>query len=231
MQHALVKSSKHQAFKRPIALWSDYMDIIDREISKSKLKLSALNAVKHAHSLRAAINLVLISAFLSLFSAAHAKDYIVEVIVFENMSNSTVTEPHAYQAPKQPRTNAQAWILDTQLLNEQAQTIANSSDFLLRHHFAWGQESLPYSKSATYSVVETDTKGFIKIYADSLLFANLDLDYKGFRMIEKRRLKLNEKHYFDHPKFGILLQVSRLEEVEPVLDATAETIEPTVTEN
>ena len=45
-----------------------------------------------------------------------------------------------------------------------------------------------------------------------LLFANLDIDFKGLRLKEKRRLKLNEKHYFDHPKFGILLQVSRLEE-------------------
>ena len=35
--------------------------------------------------------------------------------------------------------------------------------------------------------------------------------YLGYRMVEKRRLKLNERHYFDHPKFGLLVQVSRLE--------------------
>jgi len=63
---------------------------------------------------------------------------------------------------------------------------------------------------ATYTVIEQDTQGYIKIYADQLLFANIDLDFNGFRMIEKRRLKLNERHFFDHPKFGILMQVSRL---------------------
>ena len=49
------------------------------------------------------------------------------------------------------------------------------------------------------------------MYADQLLFTNIDLDHNGFRMKEKRRLKLNEKHFFDHPKFGLIMQVSRLE--------------------
>ncbi len=144
-------------------------------------------------------------------SFAHAKDYIVEVIIFENASESAVTEPHAYQEPQKPRTKSQAWVLDTQLLTEQAEKIEKSEDYYLRYHFAWGQESLPYSESATYTVIEADTQGYIKVYAENLLFANIDLDYKGFRMTEKRRLKLNEKHYFDHPKFGLVMQVSRLE--------------------
>lgn len=155
-----------------------------------------------------------LSCVLLLVGVSHttlAKDYIVEIILFENSTQSSVTEPHAYEAPEKPRTNAQAWLLDTQLLTDQAEKLDSSEDFDLRHHFAWGQESLPYSKSATYTVIEPDTKGYIKVYADQLLFANIDIDYKGFRMVEKRRLKLNERHYFDHPKFGILMQVSRLQ--------------------
>ncbi len=139
-----------------------------------------------------------------------AKDYVVEVILFENSTQSSVTEPHAYEPPKKPKTNAQAWLLETQLLNDVAEKIHSSEDYELKHHFAWGQEALPFSRSATYTVIEQDTQGYIKIYADQLLFANIDLDFNGFRMIEKRRLKLNERHFFDHPKFGILMQVSRL---------------------
>ena len=153
--------------------------------------------------------MLVISLFLA--QVAQAKEYIVEAIIFENLAPSNVTEPHAYKAPEKPRTRAQAWLLDTQLLNKQAEKINATSNYQLKHHFAWGQEALPYRQSATYTVVETDTKGYIKIYAEQLLFANIDLDYKGFRMVEKRRLKLNEKHYFDHPKFGLLLQVSRLQ--------------------
>ncbi len=160
-------------------------------------------------------SLAVLTASLLCSSAATAKDYIVEAIVFENIGASSITEPHAYQPPTKPKTQAQAWLLDTQLLTEQANKISSNGNYQLKHHFAWGQEALPYSQSATYTVIETDTQGYIKIYAEQLLFANIDIDYKGFRMIEKRRLKLNEKHYFDHPKFGILLQVSRLEEKLP----------------
>ena len=103
--------------------------------------------------------------------------------------------------------------VEKQLLLEQADALEASPDYELRYHFAWGQESLPYRNSATYTVVENDARGYIKVYADQLLFANIDIDYKGFRLFEKRRLKLNEKHYFDHPKFGVLIQVSRLEPV------------------
>lgn len=153
-----------------------------------------------------------------------AKDYIVEAIVFENTIESSITEPHSYTPPKKPRTGAQAWILDTQLLTEAALRISESTDYELKHHFAWGQESLPYEESATYTVIQQDAKGYIKIYADQLLFANIDLDFNGFRLIEKRRLKLNEKHYFDHPKFGLLLQVSRLEKKpEELSEALPET--------
>ncbi len=169
---------------------------------------SKIGAVLKAKALRAFCAVIVM---MGLTQTALAKDYIVEVVVFENSANSSITEPHAYQAPKKPRSRANTWLLSNQLLNDEASKISGSSDYVLRHHFAWGQESLPYSKSATYTVVENDTKGYIKVYADSLLFANIDLDYKGFRMVEKRRLKLNEKHFFDHPKFGLLLQVSRLE--------------------
>jgi len=42
------------------------------------------------------------------------------------------------------------------------------------------------------------------------LDVNPDADY--VRLSESRKIKLNELHYFDHPLFGVLLQVSRLEE-------------------
>ena len=45
-----------------------------------------------------------------------AKEYIVEAIIFENALDSNITEPHAYQAPKKPRTGAKAWVLEKQLL-------------------------------------------------------------------------------------------------------------------
>ncbi len=147
-------------------------------------------------------------------SSANAKDYKVELLVFENLNASASTESHAYEAPERMKSASSAWAIEPTMLNEEATRIQNSQDYLLKHHYSWGIESLPYQESANYNVVETDSQGYIKVYADQLLFTNIDLDYKGFRLKENRRLKLNEKHFFDHPKFGLLMQVSRLEKAK-----------------
>lgn len=153
-----------------------------------------------------------------LTSYSHAKDYKVEVLVFENINASLATESQAYEAPKKMKFGSSSWAISPTMLNSEAESIQNSPDYELKHHYSWGIESLPYEDSANYTIVETESQGYIKVYAEQLLFTNIDLDYKGFRMTEKRRLKLNEKHFFDHPKFGILMQVSRLAEEEPKTD-------------
>lgn len=38
---------------------------------------------------------------------------------------------------------------------------------------------------------------------------------ESFRIQERRRVKLNELHYFDHPFFGLLVRVSRAEPPPP----------------
>lgn len=147
---------------------------------------------------------------LALSPVASAKDYMIEVLFFDNNNASQASESHDYMAPKPMRSAADTWVLEPSMLLEEADKLQASSEYQLHHHLSWGQEALPYEKSAAYTVIERDVKGYIKVYADRLLFANIDIDYKGFRMQEKRRLKLNEKHFFDHPKFGVLMQVSRL---------------------
>jgi len=139
-----------------------------------------------------------------------AKEYMVEVLVFKNLTESRATESNHYEPPKVLDSEAQTWSLEPSMLLEEATALKKSNDYQLLHYYSWGQEALPSSKAAVYDLIETDLSGWIKVYAKTLLFANLDLELNGYRMTEKRRLKLNEKHFFDHPKFGILMQVSRL---------------------
>ena len=147
-----------------------------------------------------------------------AKDYMVEVLVFENTNGATATESHSYEAPRKMKAGSKAWFRAPTMLLSEAQSIESSPDYQLAHHYSWGIESLSYEDSANYTIFEAESQGYIKVYAEQLLFTNIDIDYKGFRMKEKRRLKLNEKHFFDHPKFGLLMQVSRLVEEEPTED-------------
>jgi hypothetical protein len=168
------------------------------------------------------LSVITIVILAGLSSKVSAKDYMVEVVLFKNTAESRATESHNYTAPHELKTGSETWELEPSMLLEQIDALEVSDKYEVRHHFSWGQESLPYEDSATFEVFATDAQGFIKIYAEQLLFANIDLDFEGYRMQEKRRLKLNEKHYFDHPKFGILLQVSRL---EPEEDLEGELIE------
>ena len=147
---------------------------------------------------------------MSVSSASMAKDYMVEVVVFENNAPSAATESLNYKAPRPSKSNSKTWLIEPSMLIDEAARIERSPNYTLVHHFSWGQKALPFEKSANYSILEQELNGWVKIYAEQLLFANIDLDYSGYRMNEKRRLKLNEKHFFDHPKFGVLLQVSRL---------------------
>lgn len=151
------------------------------------------------------------ASLFTISSPVLAKDYKIEVILFENLSPAAATESHDYQPPKRMTSGSKTWRLVPSMLSQELEKINKSSNYEVKHHYSWGVESLPYQDSANYTIAEQNAQGYIKVYADQLLFANIDLDYNGFRIKEKRRLKLNEKHFFDHPKFGLLMQVSRLE--------------------
>lgn len=157
--------------------------------------------------------LLLLSIFLMTtlgWQTASARDYQVEVLVFKNLVEQPSYESFDYPEMVAPESEAVTWAVKTSLLNDQATTIKRSHDYQLIKHYSWGQESLPVSEAAVFSIAESNLKGWIKVYASQLLYIHLDIDYDGYRMQEKRRLKLNERHFFDHPKFGLLVQVSRL---------------------
>lgn len=149
-------------------------------------------------------------AYFALIPLAFGKDYKIEAIIFEHNNPGQIMESSQYQPPRLLASEESTWAVPISMLKEQADAIKRSSNYRFLHHLSWGQQALPYSKSAVYSVAEQDIHGFIKVYANQLLFANIDLEFDGFRLSEKRRLKLNERHYFDHPRFGVLLRVSRL---------------------
>jgi hypothetical protein len=157
--------------------------------------------------------IVLSLTFLgSLFFANSglAKEYKIEVLIFENNQPSIAYENYRYSPIAELNSEAPIWKLEPTMLVEARKALENAADYNLLYHYSWGQQTLPVSQAAVYQLFEENLKGWIKVYAGQLLFANIDLDLNGYRMTERRRLKLDEKHFFDHPKFGVLMQVSRL---------------------
>lgn len=166
------------------------------------------------------LHLILFAVISSVLlpSVALSKDYKVEILVFENLIEHQTYESYKHKEIEEIDTESEVWLIEPTMLLEEVVSFEESEDYLLLHHYSWGQESLDYNETAVVNLTESNISGWVKIYANQLLYVNLDLDFKGYRMSEKRRIKLDEKHFFDHPKFGILIQVSRLEEDEENLE-------------
>ena len=91
---------------------------------------------------------------------------------------------------------------------------------------SWTQSEADFSNSPLIDVGDKQTlSGTIRIYAPSLLFAELILRYAPGDVLsipdpslpqyfidEQRKLKLNEIHYFDQARFGVVLTVRPQEE-------------------
>ena len=200
LQHYIKYSVHH-----PTALYLDFA----RKPQIANMKQTFVK--KPATNYKRIFGLFLALGLITLTNqGAQAKEYKIEALIFKNLNGSRASESHHYQPPKSVESEAQTWLVKPSMLLKEAQALKQSPDYQLLHYYSWGQEVLPSSQAAVYNLIETELSGWIKVYARTLLFANLDIDLDGYRMTENRRLKLDEEHYFDHPKFGVILRVSRL---------------------
>ena len=161
-----------------------------------------------------------------------ARSYIVEAIVFTNegvaSGNAEQWDPASTRNQSMQNKilaqHAQARALrNPNSINRLAgirQALANSPEHRILQSISWSQSEASYASSPLVKITAQQLLGAIKIYAPNLLFAELNLRYlpgstPGFGQTsspsyfidEKRRLKLNEIHYFDHPNFGVILSV------------------------
>jgi len=87
-------------------------------------------------------------------------------------------------------------------------------------HVAWIQSVAAHRLGTAVQIsnAEGSINGFFRLQRGNLIQMIADIEYSPdpyvgaviYRLNEKRRFKLNETHYLDHPKFGILVRVSPL---------------------
>jgi len=169
-----------------------------------------------------------------------AREYVVEAIVFTNEPENTQIIDEAWDAQTPRVLQQQAKLnknLEIAIEVEQPRTLevlANAYTQLEKspkHRVltatSWIQAEADYSEALPVNVSDGQTlSGSIRIYAPSLLFAELSLRYAPgdllsipdpqmpqFFIDENRKLKLKEVHYFDQAQFGVVLSVRRYEPV------------------
>jgi hypothetical protein len=172
---------------------------------------------------------VVFGTLLFLASAAAAaptdKDgiYDVEVLVFENRQipsgdgstfdgKSTITIPGLADAivPTAPATGGYK-------LAGSAAQLEKDSQYRVLFHQRWSQPvDTKGGVKARRITGGTELDGLVKVYLSRYLHADVQLVLKDgpatggvvHRIDEQRRVKSQEVHYYDHPRFGVLLMVN-----------------------
>jgi len=107
-------------------------------------------------------------------------------------------------------------------LNSVEETIRKSRSYLPVAHFGWTQPGMPIDHAPSYPL-QNFLPGFLpdnisitgqaSLARGHYLHLLLDITYQapdGQRYVirEQRRMRSNEKHYFDHPYFGVIVQIT-----------------------
>ena len=119
-------------------------------------------------------------------------------------------------------------------LSKAAKALEAGGDYLILTHKRWEQEAEPRSSAKWMRVgspnsFESDLIGTMRFYQGRYLHIELELLFRDrsvamvsstegvvalpqvYRISEHRRIRSLEVNYFDHPKFGVLVQVTPIQ--------------------
>lgn len=105
-----------------------------------------------------------------------------------------------------------------------AEQIEHDPQYRILVHERWLQRSEPKTEAKPRRIrgvgPDSAVDGSVRFYTTRFLHveANLTLrvDSRDYYLNELRRLRLNELHYFDHPRFGMLARISQPDKGKPV---------------
>jgi hypothetical protein len=167
--------------------------------------------------------LVMLLSFFSNRALAEGNDYQIELMVFaQDMPNTEVFDQTESQI-KWPvgLTELSAYKqADTMALADAYAALSKDPVYKPVIHIAWLQTIAEGASSSPVHIqAEGTLNGFIRIQRGQTLQLIVDLEYAPgqanseafiYRLNENRRIKLNEVHYLDHPKFGVVAKISQL---------------------
>lgn len=186
-----------------------------------------------AQALLAALRttLALLALLAALPAPAQQKSgplYRVELLVFRTTTPPTGEDwsaPPAFrgfggdpatQAGGTPPTILKVYESDRYQLGAMASRLRASGAYRPIAHAAWLQTATPWGRHAgidlaAVGITNPELSGTVYLERGTLLHFGLDLRLGSgptYRLSELRRIKYNEKHYFDHPAFGAIAIVS-----------------------
>ena len=169
------------------------------------------------------VSLLILSLFY-INALADERLYKIELLIFSQKMPNTEVFDQTESKIAWPRNVANRLSYKSvssghMLLRDSYRRIARSANYKPLMHVAWIQSARSNSNSRAIKITNDSgtIDGFFRIQRGHLIHMMADIEYTPtssfserviYRLNEKRRFKLKETHYFDHPKFGILARVS-----------------------
>ncbi len=164
--------------------------------------------------------MLLILYSFSTFVLADSRVFKIEVVVFsQNKATSELFESYASEI-EWPSRLADLSLFNRvetqyQSLHGIKERLNSRPEYNTMLHAAWTQKirSNSISTAVQLSRPGQGVDGFFRMQRSHTLHIYMDMEFNPaggpvYRISEKRRIKLNETHYLDHPKFGIIVRVS-----------------------
>jgi len=171
----------------------------------------------------------LIALYFAPNALAETKQYVVEIAVFSHRTSDFSGEiwKQAYTETVQrniPRQENEIQYVKDGPMRSIVESLQRRNEYDLLHYSAWIQDTLTRNQVLVTPITSGagNLEGEVQVYGGQLLFVDIKLNFMKeplsvsvgtspvrFTINEKRRLKLNETHYFDHPYFGAIFRVSR----------------------
>ncbi len=173
-------------------------------------------------------SMLLLSGLLFSLPAQAQQWYQVELVVFEQLNPSTdeqspVMPPRDAAAVTPQTANSKIQPASRESLAGIAERLRNSANYRVLSYQSWQQSALSKRASQLIAIDGERLSGHIRVYKASYLHSELDLwlqdgnrrsagddEFQGPRypnLKESRRLRSKDVNYFDHPRFGAILQL------------------------
>ncbi len=144
--------------------------------------------------------------------------YLVEILVFRQPGPLPKPMPVA-ALPNVATIAGRVEVLPDSVwqLGAAEQALARRGGYALLAHAAWAAIVPPNGRTTARldDVLKEGAPlaGSVAVQRSQYLFLGVDIDYQAepgltFGLREKRRIKFGERHYFDHPAFGVIAQVT-----------------------
>ncbi|MCH9699125.1 MAG: peptidoglycan binding protein CsiV [Gammaproteobacteria bacterium] len=165
----------------------------------------------------------LLSALLPTQSNADMRTFQIDVVIFTQQPETTELLDFDNTSLKWPKHLINPGQQSTKLLSSSDSNLENDAAKLKRkshyqvlEHISWTQTIASEQAGRAVRIQSDDLNGFIQLKRGHNLHLIVGMEYPnkfGDNMhiiSEQRRILLNQKHYFDHPRFGVIAQVSPL---------------------